>query len=325
MRLINAIRNPAHTLERIRYYGVGPLVLDQVKVYPRLLPSAFKSLRLAKRAANLTGYLHRKRVAAKISKISEFKNLFPAKSGYRICPPGTFEAVDRIIPVARAVYKDFLGLYPSGRMGPAIYSKLLFDYKRADGDHSRTDLRAHPEFQKLAENRAFIEMASGYLGEVPILGTIDLQVIVPNDDTQGFQKFHIDGGGYAGRQMKIFIAVEDVDEDNGATFVMDASVSRKLAKKIGYRHGRIADEIIMAEPWRQHVVSASGPAGTTFLYDTCRAIHAGGRTRTRPRVVIILQYISKYTAAGTALQRNEFDFDREQAASDPVTKLLFDL
>tara|TARA_Y100000588_G_scaffold6808_1_gene8059 strand:+ start:8595 stop:9614 length:1020 start_codon:yes stop_codon:yes gene_type:complete len=319
-------------VNKLIHYGIGRLIIERTKFWSALFPLVVKGLRLTKIALGIFGYLHRKRIAVQISKDSPYRNTISADIGFAILPPGTFDAVDQIIPVAKSIYKDHL--YRLGcHKADSGYSLLLSSSTVKNRKCQRTDLRYHPQFQALAAYRPFVEIASAYLGELPILGFIDLELILPVADGNyadigedlGARAFHIDVGGSAGKQVKCFIPVEDVDEGNGATIVMNAKTSRQLAQATHYSGGRISDNIVFSDPWRQHLVHTSCPAGSVIFMDTFGMVHCGGRTTTRPRIMIILQYTSKYVAAETELQRNRFEFDKHLAMANPISRQLFDL
>lgn len=325
MATLRALMSPSYAMERVKHYGVARLIIDNLKSAPALMPPAFKAIKAAKIAADPFGYSKRTRLAAEMMRTSEWKDFFSPKTGYLAAPPGTFKDIDDIIPKARELYASFLRMYPSGAMNDTSFSYILYDHSKSKEQHGVEDLAANPAFQDIACSRPLVEIASCYLGEVPIVGSVRLQVVKPNPDTEGFQKFHIDGAGIAPKQLKIFIAIEDVDEGNGATMIVPADISREISQSIGHRFGRISDEVVFSERFKSHVQHAAGSAGTAFLFDTCRSVHAGARARTRPRVLLMLQYNTKYGAAETLLERGRIKFDRERASRDELSRLLFNL
>lgn len=321
MTIRQAILHPSYAARKLKEYGTGRTVLYFLKRTPPAVRwHARTGIRAGKIAADLNGYLARRRLAREVVAASHWADYFPESTAFRVAPPGTFEAVDKIIPAANALYRKFMEHHPSGSMDKENFSYILCDFTRPHDGKRRTDLRLYPEFQDLATSMPFVEIACKYLGEVPVIGEVDFQVVLPNDTTEGFQKFHIDR--IDRRQLKIFIAVDDVDEGNGATVVVPADVSATLASSIGHRFGRIPDEVVYSEKWGGHVQRAAGPAGTTFLFDTCRTVHCGARTRTRPRLLIMLQYVSKYSPVESFSHLGMIDFDVQRARGNPLHEML---
>ena len=326
------LRKPRYLLERINHYGIGRLILDRVKSYPRIFSITSTTLLITKIVLDPIEYLQRRQLAKKITKDSPFRNLVSLDTGYAMLPPATFEGVEKILPIAQSIYQEFLQNHPTGRRSQSSSSNLLTSSPQSGAGLERTDLRAHPEFQRLAHYRPFLEIACDYLGEFPILASIDLQVVSANRldqnnlfEPRGAEEFHIDGGGSGGKCLKCFIALEDVDEDNGATIVLNRTSSRKLAREIGYRQGRIPDEVIFREPWKQQLIHMSMPAGGVLFLDSRKIVHCGTRLRKRPRITIVLHYATKYLAGESELQRHRFEFDRHAAMEEPFDRLLFNL
>lgn len=322
--IARAIANPANAVRKLRQYGTGKFLLKEAERVDGVRDHMHAIVRMAKITADAAGYARRRRVAREIAAQSQWKDFLDPKSAYRRALPGTFDAVDKAIPVAREIYRSFMQLYPTGRLNDGdSYSYLLFDHSKPKEFHRLNDLRAHPAIQDLCASRPLVEIASMYLGEVPILGSVDYQIVWPNDHTEGFQNFHIDR--LEKSQLKVFIAVESVDQGNGATVIVPADVSEKIVQEIGYKGGRIPDEVLASDKWRPHVLTTEGPAGTAFFFDTSRSIHQGARARTRPRHLIAIQYVSKYCPAGAQLQHGLLEFDRERAGRDLLTKMVYNL
>jgi hypothetical protein len=320
MALVRAISNPVMAYRKAREYGLGRLVIHFSKDLPGPIADFFRSsIKVGKIAADPLGFIKRKRLAADLVKQSSYRDYFPEETAFVIAPPGTFKAVDDIVPVARCIVADFMSAHPSGRANKSSYSYLLCDYRNSPADGNVTDLARFPQFQDLALSRPFVEMASKYIGEVPVVSSVLLQVVMPNETVEGFQQFHIDR--IDNRQFKIFIAIEDVDEDNGATMVLPADASEALARSINYEYGRIPDDVVYSDKWKPHMKLAAGPAGSAFIFDTCRLVHAGARARNKPRVIIQLQYVSKYSQAEGPAQLNKVIFDKSRAR-DEVDRLV---
>lgn len=314
MLTAKALVRPDLVFNKIRQYGFGRTVMDFTKRYPALTWHVRPAIRAAKILREPFGYMRRKRLARNLVAASKHKGFFPHSQAFIAAPPGTFEAIEDILPPARSIVKKYFSIYPDGKDGEGHYAYLLRDFESGKPDDGITDLRRYPEFQDLALHRPFIEIASEYLGEIPIIGSCMLQITMPNDKTEGFQRYHIDR--IDRRQLKIFIAIEDVDEDNGATIIVPADISKKIAQSLNHRFGRIPDEVIHSENWSRHINRAAGPAGSAFFFDTCRVVHCGARARTKPRIIIQLQYVSRYCYAEPPSQLGKVIFDRTRARDE---------
>jgi hypothetical protein len=164
-------------------------------------------------------------------------------------------------------------------------------------------------FMRLALDDEVVSAVSDYLGLVPVLNTVDVWHSRPvGGEARSSQLFHLDGADVS--QVKLFVHCTDVTEASGPLTVLDATSSRRLAKKLGYRIGdsRVPDERVVeilgdaADP-----VSLTGPRGTAHFVDTSRCFHFGSRVQdgSPPRTVAVFQYLTPYAFAFTRDHRDE--------------------
>jgi hypothetical protein len=187
------------------------------------------------------------------------------------------------------------------------------------------DLRQHPALVDLALSDALLGSASRYLGMVPLLSRIDLMYSLPRegDDHISSQLFHLDYEGLT--QVKCFIHVFDVGEDEGPFTFIPADASsralrdiRKLRQARGARHDvkarRYLDEEIGAVRGNDSIVRVMGPTGTCAAVDTSRCLHLGSRVQAGTfRLCLYIQYCA------TRELTNVFDVERYR--HDPVRYL----
>src|SRR5262245_18537967 len=117
------------------------------------------------------------------------------------------------------------------------------------------------------------------------------------------QEFHLDGAD--ARQVKVFLFLDDIDEDSGPLTGIAADVSRKMyelltqRRAIHQRNVKIQEPVI-AELLKEvggETVSVTGKAGDMVFIDTCRCMHFGSRPskgKSKPRKVIMLHYTRPY-------------------------------
>jgi hypothetical protein len=206
----------------------------------------------------------------------------PKSKGVMIVTPTQFPLLDAAIAEAR---RDFAAYEPGTNKRE---NDSLQGVPRSDRSYQSAinRLAAHPEV---------LRVVSRYMGMLPVLHRINL-LYSPNDEEVEYssQFFHLDPEDVI--MTKIFIYVEDVDEDTGPTTALPADRSTVVRRAIEYRNARVPDETIAQIGGAEHLVSCTGPAGTMAFLDTCRCFHMGSRKATRPRSVIMIQYQTPYAA-----------------------------
>lgn len=151
---------------------------------------------------------------------------------------------------------------------------------------------------RLALSPDVLSVVIPYMGFVPILSDIQLWHS-PNesDTTVGSQFFHLDHADV--RQVKVFLLIGEVSDEMGPTTMVNAEASEDVCNKINYklsnRDIRIPDHVVeMFCPRSQHT-KATGSPGTLFFADTSRCLHYGSRYGTKPRDVLMFQYVSPFS------------------------------
>src|SRR5262245_38440516 len=117
MLVVRALRHPFVAVQKVQQYGLGRVVNDLAKSGPEFIRWYIRPvIRWVKIAADPWGYIRRKYYARQFYKTSAFRDYFPENTAFRVAPPGSFNEIDSIIPVARDVVQRFMRLYPTGRM-----------------------------------------------------------------------------------------------------------------------------------------------------------------------------------------------------------------
>ncbi len=281
--------NPFH-LNRIRKNvkndGFGRFVMTKIGHRPNIQPYLFwpaqRLLKAMRIAARPLEYVKRKHIARQITS----KELaFSRSAGYRFLDRTMIPNIDEVIGHCRKTVKVWERENVSKRK--ALVSHILRD---ADGV---TDLTNHGPIQELAQHPKIVGAVCEYLGEVPVIGSLTIQISHVNSSEEGFQKFHIDRVDR--RQMKLFIAIDDVTEERGPLHFIPAAESAIMEKKERHFAGRLDDDVVASYAGEKGIISAIMKAGEGLFIDTCTCAHYGSRGNTEPRYLLLFHYISKFS------------------------------
>jgi hypothetical protein len=151
---------------------------------------------------------------------------------------------------------------------------------------------------RLALSPEILSIVIPYMNYVPIISDIQLWHS-PNkaESSEGSQFFHLD---YADvKQVKVFLLIEEVNDEMGPTTLVDAKTSQNICNKINYKLSnkdiRIPDEIVSKYCLPNQLIKATGSSGTIFFADTSRCLHYGSRNGSKPRNVLMIQYVSPFS------------------------------
>jgi hypothetical protein len=90
--------------------------------------------------------------------------------------------------------------------------------------------------------------------------------------------------------MKVFVHLNDVDEQTRPFTALRADYSERVSKALNYAKGRLTDEQVHGVVGRGHETTFLGPVGATAFCDTTRCLHFGGRPGRDTRDLIVLYY-----------------------------------
>jgi hypothetical protein len=129
-----------------------------------------------------------------------------------------------------------------------------------------------------------LQIAEAYLGCKPTLSSLGVRWSLPTDgDHDRYQLFHRDVDDW--RFLKLFIYLNDVDEDTGPHCYVRTSHRTPFSLRAReYRSDELAERF-----GADAVQVITGGRGTTFIADTV-GIHRGGVARLRPRLMLQVQY-----------------------------------
>ena len=203
-------------------------------------------------------------------------------SGILLADQGDWPPVAAAVEEARACFTD------TRRAGGSNPGKLFMTT-------AKLPRALDSKVMALARHPAVLRLVGAYLEGLPILYRINLldsanEALQPDSS----QFFHLDPEDF--RQLKIFLLVEDVDAETGPLHLLSAKASDAVRVAVGHRHGRVADEVVMAHARHGDVVACTGAAGTLAIGDTSRCFHFGSRPGRRPRQVVMLQYLTAFAS-----------------------------
>lgn len=171
---------------------------------------------------------------------------------------------------------------------------------------------------------AFIDIATKYLGTLPILTNFQMWYS-PNESDQllGSKFMHRDAEDF--RQLKIFIPIEEVGENNAPLHVVDSQESSKiyeyLVKKkiVKRRNEKINDEhFTKFNPTIHKILLKKDQCA---LVDTCACYHFGSRGIAKPRKLLFLHFTTAFSGLAPIFR----NYDREGKYSLEKDKQVYGL
>ena len=156
-------------------------------------------------------------------------------------------------------------------------------------------LEQYPALLRLGLAEPVLAMVTKYLGELPTLPYIFLWRSQPTPGPlKTSQFYHLDHSDV--RQIKLFIFLSNIDEQNGPLSVIPASSSLKLKKKLRYNwfpeNRRVYDEDMHCHPESSSLKSLVGKKGTAVFADTSRLFHYGSRMKKGIRYILVYRYLT---------------------------------
>ncbi len=150
------------------------------------------------------------------------------------------------------------------------------------------DLFVYPEIINIALHDQLFGVVTSYLGQVPWMTNLQIWWTPPNQTAERSQIYHYDHRDT--RQAKVFINLNDVDEDSGPLHFLPATSSSKVDRSIGYSQGDFTDDQVASCCSKDEVVKALGPTGSGYIVDTARCLHYGSRGNRKDRLVMMVSF-----------------------------------
>ncbi|MBT3332323.1 MAG: hypothetical protein HOK21_15800 [Rhodospirillaceae bacterium] len=221
----------------------------------------------------------RRRDARALASRSAWRGFVPNDKGFALAGPDKLPGLAAAVAACQRLYDAKQSCDPDINKKPFFFNLL-----------DVADLEAEPALLDFALSDAMIESASDYIGMVPRLHAIGLYVSPVNDSTMSSQMFHLDGQDF--RQLKCFVNVHDVGDDDGPFSFLPADKSDRVANILGHYwgDGRLEDDDVFKVVGKADVVALTGGPGTAGLVDPSRCLHFGSRARENARIVFMFHY-----------------------------------
>ena len=153
---------------------------------------------------------------------------------------------------------------------------------------------------KITTSDLILLPVANYFGHIPILTGASI-FFSPNKEFQSgrSQQYHMDG--IDGRVVKIFIALDDIDEQSGPFVFLPKSISRRaynsMRKKriVKRRNHKVPDETIYQFCEESDAIVSTLRKGSALFIDSDVCYHFGSRPSPKPRKVLFLEYRSAYS------------------------------
>lgn len=140
-----------------------------------------------------------------------------------------------------------------------------------------------------------IETVSKYLGCIPLLTYSAIWYSNNNKIYENTsQEYHLDHEDFM--QVKGYLYLENIDENNGAMNLFSKELTEKIAEKISYRTSsnrkRVKDDVFFE--YESKKIVCKGKKGTLYLVDTSRCFHCGARKSPNSRLLLSFQFITPW-------------------------------
>jgi hypothetical protein len=194
------------------------------------------------------------------------------------------------------------------------------------------DLSNYRSFINMATSDAMLTIVADYLGFIPVLSEIALWYSAASDHKvpASSQLYHLDNADTS--QVKIFILLDDVDDNGGPFTFLGSRDSERVVDKTNYGNKRnverLHDKVVYDIVSSSNAVRCSFNAGSMAFVDTSKCLHFGSRCLDRSRRVIMLQYLSPCRADFRKNNLSKFicntDTDLRKLVLDPDTVYVED-
>lgn len=316
--VMTLLARPRWAARRVRELGPGRLAIELVVKRWRIatIGTLGPVMRKTRIAFGLRESLSRRRLAQSFLAANGNPLRIPEATGYRVIQPSELPEHKDALDLCRKVLKSRPDVL---LQNPDSYGLNLLAKDGLSWTKEPLDLRPYTPLLDLASSPSLLAAAAGYLGEIPVLASVQVYATTDRHTMAGNNFFHFDKDH---RMVKFWMAITDIDDESGPFTFMPADKSRIIREKVGY-HGRLADEKVYAAVPGSEKVEFKGPAGSMLLVDTCRCVHFGSRTRRGPRVMLLLQYQSAFAWAESGYYYQPVTYETARYAGDPVARKLF--
>jgi len=230
--------------------------------------------------------------------------------GWALDTSRTLPHLDALLAQAAEVINERGGRRHSGTQYPFLRS-LLFP----------GDFEKYPAFLDFVLSSEVLAVAMDYLKTVPIFSKtlppgvrfmesnikLDPDAELPPRDSQ---LYHIDF--YDSPMVYVLVLLEDVTMECGPWTFLPASVTDRVAKKIGYREKgwgyRVEDRDIRPHIDANEEIIFAHPKGTVLFIDSSQCFHFGSRNAVVPRYMMMYGLTSPCRRDFSMAYMNPFEY-----------------
>jgi hypothetical protein len=141
-------------------------------------------------------------------------------------------------------------------------------------------------------------LVSGYVGEYPVLASISLGYTAANSNWVGSQLFHCDSN--EPRQLHLVMPIWPIDMESGPFTFLPESKSSTLRKALKHQGGRVDDDVLFSHFSEDELIRCTGEPGDVFFVNPYACFHCGARTRSKPRLILIVNFTSLFQGVESA-------------------------
>lgn len=295
-------------LQTIRENGFGRTFVKINRKYHFMTDQKIlKTIRLLKISRRPLDALKRYLIAKRLRKTSSDSTILSREAGFASLSLTEIPGAKNVIMECQRYIEKNLSR-AQALMGKETFLHLLHephsDFKglnnagvyRIDAIPGLSELMIHPKL---------LEIASCYLGEVPVLASVVLYLSLPNETLVGSQRYHVDRE--SAHQLQFVFAVNDIDEETGPFTLIPAHQGRAVKAAIK-EYTRLEDKTVYDITGEKAAVKLTGPSGSCWVVDTSQCLHYGSRHNKKIRYQLQIQYISRFASLESV-----FHFSKLQA------------
>jgi hypothetical protein len=238
------------------------------------------------------------------------------RTGHRALRPDELKDLEPVLALCRTIQRDA----QKKRDIDCDRNKGFLHFVATD-----QDFLAHPAIIQFALSEPILRAVSAYFGTVPVLAGVSLLWSPPQPEgakPTSSQRFHNDHEDTS--QIKLFVHIDDVDNDCGVFTFHPAEPTRRIRKALGTRRGRLDDVDTARVAPSEVPVRLMGPAGSAYFIDTSRCLHFGSRPAPKGRLLLQVQYLRCNSPAHSKLA---LSLDEEWVAErwSPLQRMVLGL
>lgn len=272
--------SPGRIAQPIRGRAFHRFFWKRLHVPRRVVHSALSA---AKYAGNPAQVRLRRALALDADVTRQAAVVVPASKGFALFAPEQFEGVEDVTLRCGQIFEARRA--ELSEQAFVINPNKLFLLSVLAGN----DFCEHPDLLRFMVSRPILDVATRYLGTVPLLAGANLWWSPPNDSAASSQLFHTDNEDW--RQLKVFVNIFDTSDEQGPFTLLPADISESVCRRHRYVTGRLSDEQVLSTARPDDILKVVGRSGSGGFVDTSRCLHFGSRSNSTDRLVLAFQFM----------------------------------